>query len=115
MKRKVIQFKWTISRGRDTYGYNICSLYVDGNKVTGCTGGGYDMQGTCFGNWLEKEFAEGIKTLDIKEYYGINEYEGKRYLNGACGFDSMKSIANGLGYKLTRLPGKDDIYLFEKL
>lgn len=49
MKTKVLQFKWTISRGRDTYGYNICSLYVDGKKVSGCSGGGYDMMGTCLG------------------------------------------------------------------
>lgn len=46
------RFKWTVSRGRDTYGYSICSLYIDGEKVTMCNGGGYDMEGTCLGHWL---------------------------------------------------------------
>jgi hypothetical protein len=66
MKTKVLQFKWTISRG-----YNICSLYVDGKKVSGCSGGGYDMMGTCLGAWIQKEFAEELKSLEVDKYYGL--------------------------------------------
>ena len=46
----VLTFKWTVSRGRDSYGYNIVTLRVDGDKVSSCNGGGYDMKGTCLGN-----------------------------------------------------------------
>lgn len=58
-----LEFKWSVSRGRDTYGYNICSLYVDGRKVASCNGGGYDMKGTCFGIFLEKHFADRLRKL----------------------------------------------------
>lgn len=56
MTTKQLHFKWTVSRGRDTYGYNICTLLVDGEKVGKCNGGGYDMKGTSFAQWLEKEY-----------------------------------------------------------
>ncbi len=64
-----LHFKWTISRGRDTCGYNICTLLVDGDKVASCNGGGYDMQGTAFGEWLNKAFQTELCILfanDIK-------------------------------------------------
>jgi hypothetical protein len=119
MTQKYLTFKWSISRGRNTYGYNICSLYVDGKKVASCNGGGYDMQGTCLGEWLEKQFAEGIKGLDVSQFYGISEYEGKRYLDGACGFDSMRAIAKALGYRLRyieHLSNKNaNTYIFENV
>lgn len=58
-----LEFKWTVSRGRDTYGYNICSLFVDGVKRAACNGGGYDMEGTSLGNWMQKEFKEELLAL----------------------------------------------------
>ena len=29
---QALKFKYTTSKGRDSYGYNICSLWVDGEK-----------------------------------------------------------------------------------
>jgi len=116
---KQLTFKWGVSRGRYTYGYNICSLYVEGKKVASCNGGGYDMKGTCFGDWIEKEFQEQLKTLNLDEFYGLQEYDGKRILDGACGFSSMERILKALGYKLTYLRhagGKnDELYLVENI
>jgi hypothetical protein len=117
MTQKFLTFKWTTSRGRNTYGYNICSLYVDGKKVASCSGGGYDMQGSCFGDWLEKQFKEEIKTLDVDKYYGLSEYNGVRHLDGTCGLSSMRNIANAIGYKLVTLPSNnknEDYYLFQQ-
>lgn len=51
----VIEFRWSISRGRDTDGYNICTCFVDGVKVGRCMGGGYDMQGTAMESWLNSK------------------------------------------------------------
>lgn len=51
-----LEFKYGTSRGRDTYGYRIVTLYVDGKKAASCNGGGYDMFGTCLGNWMQKQF-----------------------------------------------------------
>lgn len=61
----MLEFLWTVSRGRDTYGYNICSLYVDGFKKASCNGGGYDMRGTSLGNWIASEFKDSL--LSLKE------------------------------------------------
>jgi len=104
MKQVFLTFKWSISRGQYTYGYNICTLYVDGKKVSSCKGGGYDMSGTCLGEWMEKNFQTELKTLDINSYYGVREYEGNICLDGGCGFSSMEKILNGLGYNISRNP-----------
>jgi len=105
-----LEFRWTVSRGRNTYGYNICSMYIDGKKVSSCNGGGYDMKGTCFGDWIEKTYQEQLKTLNPKEYYGMRVYDDseKIYCDGACGFSSMKEIVNGLGLKLDIIPTKGE-------
>ncbi len=113
-----LKFKWTVSRGRDTYGYNICSLWVDGRKVSSCNGGGYDMKGTALAEWMqEKKFKEEIKKLDPEKYYGLSEYEGKRYLDGACGFNCMTAVLNAVGYKLIFVDStrNDSTYLMDKV
>jgi hypothetical protein len=63
MKTKTLEIKWTVSRARDTHGYNICTLYVDGRKAAACNGGGYDMKGTVLGNWLASAFADRLLKL----------------------------------------------------
>lgn len=115
------EFRWTVSRGRDTYGYNICSLYIDGVKVSSCDGGGYDMQGTCLADWLEEAEQDQLKRLtanygsstpDGRGYYGLsyrNPKTKKRQrrwtagcsvsLDGGCGFSSIERIGNCIGYK----------------
>jgi len=62
---KSLEFRWTVSKGRDTYGYNICSLWVDGVKVSSCNGGGYDMQGTAFAEWLQDNFQDRLQQPNI--------------------------------------------------
>lgn len=48
-----LEIKWTVSRGYETYGYNICTLIdTSTGKRYRCMGGGYDMRGTVFGDWL---------------------------------------------------------------
>lgn len=135
MTTKQLHFKWTISRGRDTYGYNICTLLVEGEKVGKTCGGGYDMQGTVLGQWLTDHYQQQLISLfnnDLtalasdpnahsydkkgikvrfgypiptskghERYYGANLYEeGGKFrvlLDGACGFDSIKRIAEAIG------------------
>jgi hypothetical protein len=68
MTNKVLEFKWTVSRDRDTYGYNICSLYVDGKKVASCNdGGSYDMAGASLGNWIAHEYRDRLMKLKPEE------------------------------------------------
>lgn len=73
-----LQFKWTVSRGRDTDGYNICSLYVEGKKVASCNGGGYDMEGTCLGSWVARRFAERLCKLKEKDMPAQSHWEADR-------------------------------------
>ena len=69
---KTLFFKWTVSRGRDTYGYNVCTLYVDGDKISRCNGGGYDMEGTCLGDYIAVAFKDKLLKLKLKEkLYGL--------------------------------------------
>ena len=79
-----LEFKYTVSRGRDTYGYNICSLWINREKASSCNGGGYDMKGSAFGNWIEAgfqvELIELAKKMDKKghcTHYIVTGDKGK--------------------------------------
>ena len=86
MKRYNLEFKWTTSRARDSYGYNVCTLYVDNKKVARCNGGGYDMQGTVLGDWIAREFEKDLLQLTEK-FYGLTFHDpnydpGKAVIEG---------------------------------
>jgi hypothetical protein len=80
-QRHTLEIKWGTSRGRETYGYTTCSLYVDGRKVESCNGGGYDMEGTVIGNYIARRFSAELCKLSIphttrngepvQEYYDL--------------------------------------------
>ena len=74
MVEKNLTVKWTVSRGRDTYGYTICTLYVDGVKAARCNGGGYDMQGTVLGHWLAAAYPDRLRLLHVP-YYGLTFHD----------------------------------------
>lgn len=61
--RHTLRVRWGTSRGRDTYGYTTCSLSEDGKRITACNGGGYDMRGTVFGNWLTYAYTDRLLKL----------------------------------------------------
>ena len=125
---KVLKFKRTVSRGRDTYGYNIVSLYVDGNKVSSCNGGGYDMKGTALGDYITDTFQDKLRKLpsnygssDNKEgFYGLAFYNSKTkkrqhrwsknvkraYIDGACGMSSVEKIMKAIKLNLKYINGE---------
>lgn len=71
---KTLKFKYTTSKGRDSYGYNICSLWVDGEKVSSTCGGGYDMKGTALGNWMARKFEKELLKFN-KSFYGLTYHD----------------------------------------
>lgn len=77
-----IELRWTTSRGRDTYGYNICTLYADGRKLARCNGGGYDMEGTCLGTWLAREYADRLLALTEADMEEQSHWEPARNKDG---------------------------------
>lgn len=90
-KEYVVKFKWSVSRGRETYGYNICTAYVDDEKVGQSMGGGYDMQGAAIADWLEQ-----FVTPEHKFYGLCRRADGSFYIDGGVG---LMTILNGLGFE----------------
>lgn len=75
---------WSVSRGRDTYGYNICRLDdTDTGKRYRTCGGGYDMLGTVLGEWLADRYQDRLR--------GISDRAGSYYSKAG-------------GYQTHRLP-----------
>lgn len=116
-----LAMSWSVSRGRDTYGYNICRL-DDSNtgKRYRCSGGGYDMQGTVFGQWLSDVFQSDLVAIAGRAHdkprncgyvpgdlYGMRQCaDGTVSLDGACGIQSMIRIAEALGLFVLRTSNK---------
>lgn len=128
MSRDTLQLKYGVSRGRNTYGYRIISLYVNGKKAHSCNGGGYSMDGTVLGQYLGSNFKEKLKTLranygsldDGTGYYGLVFHKGterlKEYVDGAevwcsgaCGWSAMVRIAEAIGVKIEYIT--EDVYI----
>lgn len=79
MNKHTLEFKWGVSRGRDTYGYNICSLYVDGRKAASCNGGGYDMKGTCLGNFIASAYTDRLVQLKPEQMEEHSHFQPDNY------------------------------------
>lgn len=121
MKISHLVLSWSVSRGRDTYGCNICRL---DDRETGkryrCNGGGYDMIGTVFGDWLadvhQDKLVDHVVNLAQTDCgYAVAGYKkvdglcgltinpnGTITLDGACGLKSMISIAEAIGLDVQR-------------
>lgn len=132
-RERVLQIKWSISKGRFTQGYRIASLREHGEVKARCHGGGYDMRGTVFAEWLEKEFQSRLVKIGSRMSYqrhkngdtrrneaGNNLYggtfdRGKRHvaLDGGCGFSSIQRIAEAIGLTVRSIDGgkSEDIIL----
>ena len=129
-----LQFLWTVSKSRGTEGHDICTLYVDGNKKTTCTGGGFDMIGECLGSWAEKQFIKELLTLK-EPYYGLSfgtpiynrrkKIVGSRdrsvlptnkhtvpRIDGDHGKEAVMNILNAIGYEVRCLQS-DTYYIIE--
>lgn len=120
---KRLALSWSVSRGRDTYGYNICRL---DDTSTGerfkCMGGGYDMRGTVFGEWLEACYQDRLLAMKDRANYrratvGVSvpanredslygmayiEKDNRISLDGACGLECMIRIAEAIGLEVER-------------
>lgn len=125
-----LEIRFTTSRGEETYGWNICTLRIDGRQVASCKGGGYDMRGTCLAGWIEKQFPNELRRLSPANYYGLQFWDprAKKFrkhwrpgyvvgLDGCCGWSSMERILNAFGFFLVWRgeSAKSDWYTLEAL
>ena len=124
-----LSISWSVSRGRDTYGYNICRLDDrNGRQRFRTCGGGYDMIGTVFGQWLSSVYQDRLMSkaaelmsipdasspygttgwVQFKNLYGMvyrpaspdGKSPAKVSLDGACGIESMRRIAESIGLEV---------------
>ena len=120
---KRLALSWSVSRGRDTYGYNICRLddTSTGDRFK-CMGGGYDMQGTVFGSWLEACYQDRLLAMKDRANYrratgGVSvpansedslcgmayiENDNRISLDGSYGLECMIRIAEAIGLEVER-------------
>ena len=100
-----LALSWSTSKGRDTYGYNICRLdNCNTDKRHKCIGGGYDMVGTVVGEYLEEAFQDRLVAAGsvVTGLYGTRRTaEGKVSINGACGLECVIKIAEVIGVNIT--------------
>ncbi len=111
MENYYLKIKVTTSRARDTYGWNIVTLWDDDVRYS-TKGGGYDMFGTVIGDWLFTKYKNRLisnvipvdydkDVQDEKASYGFFHKNGKFWLDGACGFECMKHIASLIGVEVS--------------
>jgi len=121
-----LTLSWSTSKGRDTYGYNICRLDSKTARYK-CMGGGYDMIGDTLGQFLQAEFQDrlqviseragsvyskegGYKSLERNtgRLYGMthNLDIGKVSLDGACGVSTMIEIAEAMNISISYIGNK---------
>lgn len=126
-----LSLKWSISRGQETYGWNILTMtdQLTGKKYR-ANGGGYDMTGTVFGDWLEDRHQDRLMEIhhraastyskdggyvvsdeDRASYsdpngvlYGMTYHidSGRVLLDGGSGIESMLRIAKNIGLDIIR-------------
>lgn len=115
IEQTYLELKWTVSRARDTYGYNVVTLTdqaTSKGKRYRASGGGYDMVGTVFGDWLDDTYQDrlwaireqaysivsvGNRTTNTDGFYGMTWNEDKVTTDGGCGLESMRKIAEAIG------------------
>lgn len=103
---------WTVSTKRETEGYNVATLYIGNKRVASCNGGGYDMNATVFGSWLEETFADRLNLLDLsstsrrgsrggKGFYGLTyndpDFDPGKVLIGDTDIDTLEAKGISLG------------------
>lgn len=79
-----LAFKWSTSRGRDSYGYTICTLLADGCRVARCNGGGYDMKGTCLGSYIAAAYADRLLSLRPEDMPEQSHWERAEFPRQLC-------------------------------
>lgn len=103
-----IEIKWGTSRGRDSYGYTVATLYHGGRRVAGCNGGGYDMRGTVIGNWIAATFPNELRAIKHEDMDEQSHWERaenpRRMCSDPCCRVRGEGKANYLHHTLLACP-----------
>ena len=94
-------------------GLNVILTTQDGEEFR-CRGGGYDMAGTVFGDWLQTNYQariEGLVRAGI-ELIGLvpgGLTPGQFYLDGGTGLECMERVAEAIDLQVTRFRVRDKL------
>jgi hypothetical protein len=114
-RKQFLRDNWKLSTLNFTWSKaGVCTLKNKRNEKLASAGGyGYDKKGTALGQVINSVFQEEIKKLSSKKFYGLNHYNTKTrkyqvkssdntktFVDGACGFSTMTSILNKIGFDL---------------
>jgi hypothetical protein len=127
LKINLLALTWSVSRGRETYGWNIARLDSrDSGKRYRTCGGGYDMIGTVLGQYVENELQGKLRELvhsvsgllvdagytvpgyrRINDLYGLTVApNGHVQIDGGCGVDCVIRIIRGMNMEVQRTYNK---------
>jgi hypothetical protein len=115
-----LHLKWTTSKARDTYGWNRLTGKAQLTPSTAAKyvtcGGGYDMIGTVIGDFITDQYQAELRqyadTLTREPYGCTTHYkfaesygmfarpDGSIYIDGACGQESVRRIAESAGLEM---------------
>jgi hypothetical protein len=129
VQQTYLDVTWSVSKARDTYGYNRVTVrdVETGKRFVEC-GGGFDMLGSALGQWLQvtcqelllchSDLAYGLQKQGECGKWSYTTNEVGRYgmtlnidkqgvksitLDGGCGLESMLRIVEAIGIKLQRV------------
>ena len=90
----VLEERWSISKGRETFGYNIHSLLYGNIKVATCNGGGYDMQSTSVSSFINLYFSDRLNSITSENFeYGLcKNADGNNYISYGIGVNAINKI-----------------------
>lgn len=97
----LIVFNWSISQAYGYEGQNVCTMRINEKKVSGCVGGGYDIESTCLGEWMEEYFKEELHKFSYdhtgkSKFLGLKFYDNKPHCDGSTGWGCMVVILKAL-------------------
>jgi hypothetical protein len=92
---RTLEIKWTTSKARDSYGYDVCTLFVNAEKAARCNGGGYDMKGTVLGTWLARAFSDRLLKLTAADMPAHTHWQRAENPRRLCDTCLMKWIGEG--------------------
>lgn len=113
---------WSISRARDTEGYNVITVRnLDTNKkMSGCNGGGYDMENTALCEAICKEYQDELREtlkfiapFDKDIFMGI--YRNKLdeiYSDGGCGDGVTRKLCEILGVSMRKNKVNSNCFIY---
>ena len=106
-----ILFTYGVSRGRDTYGYNIVTLTssAQGKKFR-CMGGGYDMHGQVLGEYVQycatqEQLRAAVSADDSLPVTVL--HTGCAVVVGASGEASVMRLMRAIGWEVKAIHSFD--------